>query len=83
MGGLKRARELRIDEFSLQKLRESHDTIQKITSQMQEREKCIDDPGEFQDIESNYSGQICHVPSQPAVVPSPQSMLSRGQTHAI
>ena len=33
--------------------------------------------GEFQDIESNYSGDCSHVPSQPAVVPSPRSMLSR------
>ena len=36
MGELKRAQELRVDEFSLQKLRESHDTIQRLTSQIQE-----------------------------------------------
>ena len=31
MGELKRAQELRVDKFSVQKLRESHDTIQKLT----------------------------------------------------
>ena len=36
MGEIKRAQELRVDEFSVQKLRESHDTIQRLTSQIQE-----------------------------------------------
>ena len=40
-------------------------------------ENCMNDSGEFQDIEANYSGQFSHVPSPPAVIPSPQSMLSR------
>ena len=31
MGELKRAQELRVDEFSVQQLRESHDMIQKLT----------------------------------------------------
>ena len=31
-------------------------------------------------IESICSGQISHVPSKPAVVPSPRSMLSRDQS---
>ena len=35
MGEMKRAQELRVDEFSVQKLRESHDTIQRLTSQLQ------------------------------------------------
>ena len=46
MGELKRAQELRVDEFSVQKLRESHDTIQQLTSQMQELQKrvnCMND----------------------------------------
>ena len=58
MRELKRAQELRVDEFSLQKLRESHDAIQKLASQiqeLQERVNCMIDSGEFQDIESNYS----------------------------
>ena len=59
MEEFRRAQELRVDEFSVQKLRESHDTIQKLTSQIQElreRVNCMNDLGEFQDIESNYSG---------------------------
>ena len=36
MGEMKRAQELRLDEFSIQKLRESHEIIQKLTSQVQE-----------------------------------------------
>ena len=36
MGEMKRAQELRVDEFSLQKLRESHETRQRLTSQVQE-----------------------------------------------
>ena len=35
--------------------------------------------GNYQDIESNYSRKISHVPSQPAVIVSPQSMLSCDQ----
>ena len=60
MEELRRAQELRVDEFSVQKLRESHDTIQKLTSQiqeLQERVNCMKDAGEFQDFESNCSGK--------------------------
>ena len=60
MGELKRAHELRVAEFSGQKLRESHDTIQQFTSQiqeLQERVNCMSDSGEFQDVESNCSGK--------------------------
>ena len=80
MGELKRALELRVGEFSVQKLRESHDRIQRLTSQiqeLQERMNCMNDSGECQDIESNYSGKRSHVPSQQALIPSPRSMLSR------
>ena len=51
MGELKRDPELRVDEFSAQKLRESHDTIQRLTSQIQELHEsanCMNDSGEFQ-----------------------------------
>ena len=40
----------------------------------------MSDSGKFQDFESNYSGHLSHVPSQPAVVPSPRSMLSRDRS---
>ena len=79
---LKRAQELRTDNFSVQKLRECHDTIQKLTSQIQELQEsvnCMNDSGEYQDMESNCSGQLSHVPSQPAVVPSLRSVLSRNK----
>ena len=50
MEELKRAQELRVHEFSVQKLRESHDTIQNLTLQiqeLQERVNCMSDSGEF------------------------------------
>ena len=34
LGQMKRAQELRVDKFLVQKLRESHDTIQRLTSQL-------------------------------------------------
>ena len=83
MGELKRAKALRVDGFSVQKLRQSHATIQELTSQIQElheRVNCMSDSGEFQDIESKYSGKFSHVPSQTAVVPSPRFMLSRDRS---
>ena len=39
MGEMKRAQELRVDEFSVQKMRERHETVQKLTSQMQEMQE--------------------------------------------
>ena len=39
MREMKRAHELRVDEVSLQKLRENHETIQKLTSQFQDNAK--------------------------------------------
>ena len=71
MGELKRAQEFRIDEFSVQKSREIHYTIQRLTSpiqELQERVNCMNGSGEFQ--ESNYSGKFSHVPSQQAVIRS-------------
>ena len=85
LGGLKRAQEQRVDEFSVQKLSESHDTIQKLTSQlqsMQEQMNSMNDSGEFQEVESNYSGRLSHVSSQPAMIPSSRSVLSRDKTLA-
>ena len=45
-----------------------------------ERMNCMSDSEEFQDLGSNYSGNFPRVPSQPAVVPSPRSMLSRDRS---
>ena len=36
----------------------------------------MNDSGELQEVESIFSGKFSHVPSQPAVVPSPRSLLS-------
>ena len=58
-GKIKRAQELRVDKFSVQKLRERHETVQRLTSQMQEVQdqmNSMDDSGEFQEVESNHSG---------------------------
>ena len=79
MGEMKRAQELRVDEFSVQKLKESNETIQRLISQLQElqeRMNYLSDSGEFHEVESNYSGKCSHVPSQPARISSPRSMLS-------
>ena len=69
-----------LDEVSVQKLRENHETIQKLTSQfqeMQEQMNSINDSGESQQVESNHSGRLSCVPCQPAGIPSSRSMLSR------
>ena len=39
IGEMKRAQELRVEEFSVQKLRESHETIQRLTSHMQDMQE--------------------------------------------
>ena len=64
MGEMKRAQVLRVDEISVPKLRENHETIQKLTSHlqvMQDWMNSVNDSGDFQDVESNYSGRLCHV----------------------
>ena len=79
-GEMKRAEELRVDEFSVQKLRESHETIRRLGSQlqaMQEQMNSMNDLVEFQEVESNHSGRLSYVPSQPAAIPSSRFMLSR------
>ena len=39
MEEMKRAQELRVDDFSVQQLRESHETIQRLSSKMQEMQE--------------------------------------------
>ena len=58
-GRMKRAQEQQVEEFSVKKLRESHETIQQLTSQLQQMEEQMNSmsgSGDFQDAESNYSG---------------------------
>ena len=76
---LKRAQEMRIDGFSRHELRESHATIQELTSQIQEvqeRMNYLNESRECQDVESICSGKLSNVFSQPAIVPSLGGMLS-------
>ena len=72
MGEMKRARELRVEEVSVQKLRENHETILQLTSQMQqvqEHMNSMNDSGDFQDVESNQSGRFSsHVSSQSLMI---------------
>ena len=80
MGETKRAQEPRVDEVSVQKFSENHETIQRLTSQLQDMEEqmnSMNDSGEFQEVESNHSGRLFYVSSQPAPIPSSRSMLSR------
>ena len=37
----------------------------------------MNDSGDFQEVESNYSGRLSHVSSQPAMIPSSRALLSR------
>ena len=37
----------------------------------------LNDSGEFQEVESNHSGRLSPVPSQPAPIPSSRTLLSR------
>ena len=64
----------------MQKLRENHETVQQLTSQLQEMQEqmnSMSDSGEFQEVESNLSGSLSFFPNQPAMIPSSRSMLSR------
>ena len=62
---LKRTQEMRVDKFSVHKLRESHATIQELTSQIQELQEKVyymNDSREIQDVESNCSGKYLTFP---------------------
>ena len=45
--------------------------------EMQEQMNSMSGPGDFQEVEQNYSGRLSHVSCQPAMIPSSRSMLSR------
>ena len=85
MGEMKRAQELRVNQVSVQRERENHETNTKAhfsVAEMQDQMNSLNDSGEFQEVESNYSGRLSHVSSQPAMIPSSRSMLSPRQTLA-
>ena len=80
MGEIKRAQEQRKDEVSVQKLRENHETIQQLISQVQQMQVQMISAsgfGDFQDVESNYSGRLSHVSSQLVMIPSSRALLRR------
>ena len=64
MGEMKRAQELRVDEVSVHKSMENLETIQKLTSQLQEMQEqmnSLSDSGDFQEVESNHCGRLSYV----------------------
>ena len=63
MGEIKRAQEQRIDEVSVQNLRENHETIQQLTSQLQQMQEQMN--------------SMSHVSSQPVMISSSRALLSR------
>ena len=81
LGEMKRAQELRVDEFSVQTSREVmkqyRDSLRNCSLCKNKWINSVNDSGEFQEVESNHSGRLSHVPSQPEVIPSASSMLSR------
>ena len=82
MEELKRVQKLRIDKSSRRRLIENQDTINELTSRVQELQNeanCMNDSRDFKDAESVRSG-LSHVPSQPALFPpyrDPGGLLSR------
>ena len=53
--------------------------MQRLTSQLQElqeKKNYVNDSGEFHEVVSNSGGKFSHVPTQPARISSPRSMLS-------
>ena len=63
---MKRSQVQQVDEMSIHNLRENHETIHQLTSQLQqlqEQMNSMNSSGEFQDTESNYSGRLFHVSS--------------------
>ena len=69
-----------MDEISFQKFRENHETIQQITSQMQQMQKqmnYMNDFESFQDVKSKCGGRLSHLSSQPAMISSSRSMVTR------
>ena len=64
----------------MQKLRENHETIQQLTSQLQqvqEQMNSLNFSGDIQDVETNSCGSLYHVSSQPVMIPSSRSLLCR------
>ena len=77
MGERKRVQKLRVDEVSVPKSRENHETLQQLSSQLRrmlEQMNVMNDSGEFQEVESHHSGRLSCVSSQLAMIPNSRSM---------
>ena len=80
MGEMKRAQELRVDQISVQKLRENHEAIQKLTSQlkeMQEQMNSMSDSENFKKWNQITVRDCLTFPVSLQMIPSSRSMLSR------
>ena len=74
-----RVRQLRNDEFSLQK-KENPSTVNQLLSQIRELHDKVNsliEGKEFYDLEIARSSGISHVPNQPSRIPSPRGMIRR------
>ena len=74
-----RARQLRIDEHSMQQT-ENPSTVNQLLAQIQDLQNKVNslsDARDFDDPETASSSGASHVPSQPLNIPSPKGMLSR------
>ena len=72
-----RARQLRIDELSMQQERNPSTVSQLLIQDLQNKVTSLTDAREFYDPETASSSGSSHVPSQPLNIPSPRGMLSR------
>ena len=54
MGEMKRPQELRVDKFSIQKVRESHDTYRGSFHKYKNYKICLSDSGEFHEVGSIF-----------------------------
>ena len=74
-----RARQLRIDELSMQQERNPTTVSQRLTQiqDLQNKANSLANAGELYDPETASSSGASHVPSRPLIFPSSRGMLSR------
>ena len=74
MEELKRFQGSTFDTISRRKLIEDRDTVLELTGKVHELQteiNCMNDSRDFEDAESVRSGQLSHVPCEPALFPLP------------
>ena len=65
-----------VDRYKIHATFSHVQSLHRSNQEMQEQMNSTNDSGEFEEVDSVFSGLFSHVPSLPAVVPSPRSMLS-------